>query len=297
MSENLRALTDRILGLEHALVGWSRTALAGAGLALEVGTEAAPIASGLLLRARRVDPEKPPDVGLDFGLMGVWGSRDAGGSGPVPAEWSAVGHAIRSRFEQLAAEQDESGEPVPPPVPLALDRLPDALRSWYAAQPPPSPDAGGWPGQPWLTDDGRARLPYLSWYPGFNLAVEYDLVLVGGPAVSPAAVFGVLATALRLEKSLPTALPETDVPPEVLALLSALGDGGAEPLAVAPQEPMRVALTLESPAPEDGGPGLRLGLRLPLLRGVSLRPASQLGWRTAPPQRSAPPFGRRGRDE
>ncbi len=297
MSDTYRALSERILGLEGALIDWTRSVLSGAGLDLPVAAEQAEAQAGLRLRVRRVDPEKPPDVGLDFGLMGVWGSVDSAGNGPVPAEWVHVGQTVRRRFEELAAEQDSSGEPVPPPVPLALDRLPAPLRRWYSERPDPDGDVGGWPAQPWLTDDGRARLPYLSWYPGFNLSVEYDMVLQGRPPVSPAAVFGVLATALRLERSLPTPLFETVVSADVSALLEALGAGGGEPLIAAPQEPMRVAVTLEASPDDDGGAALRVGLRLPLLRGVSLRPASQLAWRTAPPNRSRPPLGARRGNE
>lgn len=293
MTDRYAALAARVQGLEDALVEWIASVLARAEIDVDVRAGGSGSDTGLQLRPRRVSPEKPPDVGLDYGLMGSWGTERAEPGGPVPMEWLEVGHAIRRRFEALTVEQDESDEPLPPPRPLVLDRLPSALQHWYGSR---SPAAGSdsFPDEPWLTDDGRARLPYLSWYPGFEVSLDYQVGLVGDPPVSTAATLAVLATAVRLERMLPTSLPSSDVSPDVSSLLEALDDG--ESMTAAADAPLQVSFTVE-PAGPDEGPGLLLSLRLPVLRGVTVRPGSQLGWRTAAPKRRHPTPSWKPRDE
>ncbi len=279
MTHPYAALAERVQGLEDALVDWVASVLSHAELT--VGVERGPTETGVRVHPQRVLPERPPDVGIDYALMGMWGS-DEPAAGPVPAEWAAVGLAVRKRFEAMALEQSGSEDLPPPAHPLDPAQLPQALARWYETQPAVHGSAS-WTEEPWLTDSGRARLPFLSWYPGFEVGLDYRVDAIGELPVSRAAILAVIATAMRLERVLSTPLPSASVPPPVVSLLAALNEDGD--IVPAPAPDLQVSFNVESHAEPGGEPWLGVSLRLPVLRGVRLRPSVAATLRTAPPKR------------
>ncbi len=293
-----RALADGARILQETLRNWADQRLEGAGLtdALPVGLSPAP-APVVQLSLLSLAPGSPPEVGADFSLMGRWGSPESGdfdASAHVPGEWLAIGCAVRRTFEQLVTAATPDAEPgvVPRPRLIPLDGLPATLSTWFRDQPKLSVGAG-WPEESWtVTRKGvpSARLPFLTWYPGFDLALSYSFQAEPGPLAGPA--LAVLATAAQSERRLRVPVPSVFVPDQISSLLGALGSVPAPEGARDLTELLEGASTpaVDIPLrvlPGDGQLRVCIATELPVARGPRLVPGATLLRRTAPPQRQA----------
>lgn len=293
-----RALADGARILQETLRDWADARLDAAGLrdALPVGLSPAP-APVVQLALLSLAPGSPPEIGADFSLMGRWGSSETGhvdASTLVPSEWLAIGRGVRRACEHLVTAATPAPEPgvVPAPRLVPLEGLPAPLSTWFRDQPMMSPGVG-WPDESWtVTQDGvpGARLPFLTWYPGFDLALSYAFGAQPGPLAGPA--LAVLATAAQSERTLRVKTPAIYVTEQIATLIRALATlptaGGSPDL----EELLDAATvgSLDIPLrvlPGDGQLRVRLATELPIARGPRLVPGSTLIRHTAPPRRQA----------
>ena len=149
---------------------------------------------GVNLTGNWLTTARPGDPSQQRRLQG----RSASASQLLPHTWRAVGKAVGRRLRwlvegiganQLGAGRNMRGHRGPMMAQITLDSLPPRLRDWYKAAHEgqrevwesvamlvtPDPD----PYEPWLYDVNGveyARLPYLTWMPGFDMTFFYLLV-------------------------------------------------------------------------------------------------------------------------
>lgn len=290
---------------QAALLTWVDETLAGAGISSTAASCGyGPLDGAPAVVPERVSADRIQESGADFNLAGVWGKAGAGSApGSVPGPWSELGVAIRLRLETLVRQvMDVPAEaPVPQPRLLPLAALPAPLQAWYQAQPPRLPATPDWPAEPWLVDEGeaRVRLPLLFWSNGFRLALQYS---VHAPADRPeiaAPALAAVAAAMRSDRGVDLQVPRFRPAEGLAELVEALGSvPGASGLdlqalhAAAVGEPgRRVTLT---PGPEGRGRCVLLSADLRVGLGPQLLPGSAATRRMAPPGRSPHPLGRAG---
>lgn len=203
------------------LLAWIGEVIGEAGYTgVEVVDDRAPAHSDgtrLLIWPYRVVPwPRRVESTNDLPLLRVF-DKQAG----VPTPWRALARLLTQALDEVVPPSP-NGRPQPNP-PLAV--LPGPLAAWFRAQ-----------GEPWLTSgegEPRARLPMLMWRPAFLIRSSFLVfaeVAQGGSEIGMT-LLATLALAVHRERTLSLELPGPAPEPALSALVEALGEAVAEPLA------------------------------------------------------------------
>lgn len=232
MTSTFEQVAAASLRIHDGLILWARSLLREAGLeAIEVYGQFPPegsVAHHVVLFPYALGPD--PKLQHNAASVPVVELAKPGrdGADRVSAPMLALAQALNDVRDRLLGQQPSSerhklsNQELP-----ALDALPASLRDWYLRAPTvPDPWCVGKP------ESRRARLPALSWRPGFVLSVRYvavaadvgrgsyDRTSVGAPMSLPA--LSVLAAGLHIRRTILTPCPPTPVPELLESWVAAL---------------------------------------------------------------------------
>ena len=198
-----------------ALEEWVRSLLEEADLSLPVRVDLPETGESLVLLPYQLVLESQAGVPL-VPLMPTSGEarREA-----IPAPWREIARGMTQilveQFPQRSRNQPGLG-PLDPCPPLA--EIPAPLQDWYRAHPD------------WQVENGRGRLPQISWRQPFSLVIRYTALVSGCPSLRRLQALSVVAAGIRQDRYFQAMVPATPQDAPLGSLVDAFALSAPEPL-------------------------------------------------------------------